>query len=192
MPAIFPKASLMVDWLRYLGRWLLQLDRDLTSQFRLPLQKSAAPSPLSLFAHVGAHLGDSLLWVTITGLLWWHAGADEKRRYYLLGWLISVVATLIATLAIKRIFKRQRPGVGTFLYGRGADVHSFPSGHASRVGVILTWASILAPGWGRWSPLLALWISWSRVAVGVHYVSDVLVGLLLGLGIGGWMRTRWK
>jgi undecaprenyl-diphosphatase len=180
------------DLVRKLGQRLDELDSVLTQQVALANDHHRRRTPAFWLANIGAHLGDSLLWGAITALLWRRAGRNPGRRRQLGGWLISFAGALLVTLGIKRVFKRRRPGGGRFLYGRGADVHSFPSGHGARSGVILIWASILHPLLGKWAPLLVLWIGWSRVAIGVHYVGDVVVGFLLGLGLGQIVETIWK
>lgn len=175
--------------LRRLLRRLHQIDSSLTGYIALTGEHHRHRTPAFWLASIGAHLGDSLLWAGLTALLWQRA--DHRRRRQLGGWIASLVATLLLTLGIKHLFKRQRPGSGQFLYGQGADVHSFPSGHGARCGVILVWAATLHPLLGKWAPLLVLWIGWSRVAIGIHYVGDVLVGLLLGLGLGKMVENCW-
>jgi membrane-associated phospholipid phosphatase len=169
--------------LKALVRWLIQLDVLLTGRIALVEDARRWRNPLFWLATVGAHAGDSIIWAGLTALLWRQGNKDPARKRQIQGWMVSFVGALLVTLGIKRIFKRRRPGGGRFLYGRGADVHSFPSGHGSRSGAILAWASILHPTGGRWAPLLILWIGWSRVATGVHYVGDVIVGFILGLGL---------
>jgi undecaprenyl-diphosphatase len=67
----------------------------------------------------------------------------------------------------------------------GATVgQSMPSGHAATSfagAVILTY---LLPRGAPLFFLLAAAIAFSRVYVGVHYMSDVLVGALLGAAVG--------
>jgi undecaprenyl-diphosphatase len=172
-------------------RWLIQVDVRLTKRIALVEGGRRWRNPLFWLALVGAHAGDSLLWAGITAFLWQQNNNDPIRKRHILGWIISFNSALLMTLSIKRIFKRRRPGKGQFLYGRGADVHSFPSGHGARSGTILVWASILHPTWGRWAPLLILWIGWSRIATGVHYVGDVVVGFLLGLGLARIVQKYW-
>jgi undecaprenyl-diphosphatase len=61
---------------------------------------------------------------------------------------------------------------------------SMPSGHAATSfagAVILTY---LLPRAAPFFFLLATAVAFSRVYVGVHYVSDVVVGALLGTGVG--------
>ena len=65
---------------------------------------------------------------------------------------------------------------------------SFPSSHTAMSFAAACFFSYLHPQ--LW-PLffgLALLISWSRVYVGVHFPSDVLAGMAVGLVMGGfWM-----
>ena len=68
---------------------------------------------------------------------------------------------------------------------RSTDPHSFPSGHAARAVLIAVLGAGLGPTWLAvllcvWAPLVAL----ARVAMGVHYLSDILAGFLLGLAAG--------
>jgi undecaprenyl-diphosphatase len=93
---------------------------------------------------------------------------------------IGLLAALV--LVIKFRVRRKRPeGEWGTIY-RNTDPHSFPSGHAARAFLIAVVATALAPAWLAivlwiWAPLVAL----ARVAMGVHYVSDVVAGALLGI-----------
>lgn len=167
-----------------LTSFLSPIDKSVSARIALNESQRSGRNPLFWLANVGAHLGDSLLWVGITALLWRKAGDDPARKRLLGGWMVAFAGAVGVTLFIKRIFRRPRPGTGQLLYGPGADQHSFPSGHGARVGVILLWAEALWPGAGRFAPFLGLWIGWARVAMGIHYVGDVLVGVLLGWGVG--------
>ncbi len=178
--------------LNRLFNWLNDLDVQITERISLTAVERRRHRVWVWLAHIGAHAGDSLLWAAITALLWRRANGDRDKQRQLIGWAVSFVVARSATLGIKHTFKRRRPAGGRFLYGRGADVHSFPSGHGSRSGIILTWATALHPTLGRWAPLLILWIGWSRVATGVHYVGDVVVGFLLGMGLGESIRLLWN
>ncbi|MFN8495188.1 MAG: phosphatase PAP2 family protein [Caldilineaceae bacterium] len=145
-------------------------------------------------ALLGAHLGDSWLWVLIAGWLWRqaHRRQQSQRRSLILTWVISVIATTGVTLLVKRQVRRQRPGRGHLLYGAGPDVHSFPSGHAARLSAIAIWSNLLLPygGWLAW-PLL-LFVSWCRVAIGIHYAGDVVAGTVVGSTIGLLFQRLWQ
>ncbi len=98
---------------------------------------------------------------------------------------IAIIITAVLVLGIKFTVRRQRPqGEWGEIY-RSSDPHSFPSGHAARAFMLAAMAVGLGPNWfgialAIWAPLVAL----ARVAMGVHYVSDVFVGMILGIILG--------
>jgi undecaprenyl-diphosphatase len=85
-------------------------------------------------------------------------------------------------MAVKFLVRRRRPeGEWGGIY-RNTDPHSFPSGHAARAFLIAVVGAALGPAWlgillWVWAPLVAL----ARVAMGVHYLSDVVAGALFGV-----------
>lgn len=93
---------------------------------------------------------------------------------------ISLLAALV--LGIKFIVRRRRPEGDWGSIYRNTDPHSFPSGHAARAFLIAVVGAALGPTWlgillWIWAPSVAL----ARVAMGVHYVSDILAGAILGI-----------
>ena len=97
------------------------------------------------------------------------------------GWLV-VSALAVIVMSLKFIIRRRRPeGEWGGIY-RNTDPHSFPSGHAARAFLIAVVAAGLGPAWAGillwvWAPLVAL----ARVAMGVHYLSDVVAGMIVGI-----------
>jgi undecaprenyl-diphosphatase len=160
-----------VNW-----RKLLELDRDWSYRLRV----AEKPGPLRTLAMIFAHSGDSWFWGAGL-LLLWLAGNPFWKQWaaYELFW-ISALAALVMTL--KFIIRRRRPeGEWGAIY-RNTDPHSFPSGHAARAFLIVALAGLLGPFplaitlW-VWAPLVSL----ARVAMGVHYLSDILAGAIVGL-----------
>jgi membrane-associated phospholipid phosphatase len=155
---------------------LLELDRDWSYALRV----AEKPGTCRTLAMIFAHSGDSWFW-GIAMLLLWLVGNTFWKQWaaYELFW-ISVLAALVMTL--KFAIRRRRPeGEWGAIY-RNTDPHSFPSGHAARAFLIAALAGLLGPAllaialW-IWAPLVAL----ARVAMGVHYISDILAGALVGL-----------
>lgn len=98
---------------------------------------------------------------------------------------------------LKQIFARPRPDV--VLHLDSFNNLSFPSGHAANAMAILLLAALLLPARNRpaWILLglsLALLVAASRPLLGVHWVSDVIGGALLGAAFalaGGAMAQRF-
>jgi undecaprenyl-diphosphatase len=60
---------------------------------------------------------------------------------------------------------------------------SFPSNHSSNTAAIALLATIFFRRWGWLAFVPALVVSYSRLYLGVHWPSDVLAGIVLGLGM---------
>lgn len=158
---------------------ILDLDARLSARMRVA-ERPGLFHKLCVFL---AHSGDSWFWwAGLAGLAW--LGNAFWRSWALLV-LASIVILAVIVLGIKFIIRRRRPeGEWGRIY-RSTDPHSFPSGHAARAVLIAMLALALGPAWLAvllciWAPLVAL----ARVALGVHYLSDILAGFVLGLAAG--------
>lgn len=102
--------------------------------------------------------------------------------------LISVVVAGLISNIFKRAIGRPRPELfgdhGLFSFNpfmHDADYESFPSGHATTCGALWTALALLFPPL-RWPLLLiGLYLALTRVFVGAHFPSDVLVGFGWGM-----------
>ncbi len=160
-------------------RSILETDARLSERLRLNDQASPAHRLASLFAHSG----DSWYWGLALIAVWFLGGADWQYRAVAL--FLAIAATAVVVQAIKWTVRRQRPpGEWGAIY-RSVDPHSFPSGHSARAFMLAVLGVALGPAWFAW--LLVVWaplIAVARVATGVHYVSDVAAGAILGVLFG--------
>ncbi len=162
-----------------LTHWL-DLDARLSARMRVAEQ----PGPLRTAAALFAHSGDSWFCILALILLGW-LGTDFWRARAL-ALIVWIVITAVLVLIVKFTVRRQRPqGEWGDIY-RKTDPHSFPSGHATRAMMLAVLSLGLGPLWFgllllAWAPLVAL----ARVAMGVHYLSDILAGIFLGIVLGG-------
>ncbi len=160
---------------------LSQLDLDLTGRIRLKSTAHAWWKP----AVILAHSGDSWLWATGVGLVWLFSFGRQPLHRASAIFEISIVVQALTVFVLKMLIRRQRPsGEWGGIY-RQFDPHSFPSGHATRAAMLVVLSLWLAPAWFGW--LLAVWaplVCLARVLTGVHYVSDIAGGVVLGLLMG--------
>ena len=99
--------------------------------------------------------------------------------------LLAFAAELPLYLLLKNALRRQRP-VGLPVFITPSDRYSLPSGHTAAAFLM---ATVLAASFPLWAPLLFLWailVGASRLLLGVHYLSDLVAGALLGGGCALW------
>lgn len=160
---------------------LNRLDLHLTQRIRI----ESSSHKWWLPAVILAHSGDSWVWATGIGLVWllniggpfWHRFAAILE--------ISIVIQALFVFAIKQLIRRERPvGEWGSIY-RTVDPHSFPSGHATRAVLLAVMAVGMGPAWFGW--VMAIWaplVCLSRIMTGLHYVTDVVGGMILGFLMG--------
>ena len=98
----------------------------------------------------------------------------------------SVLVSGALSVGLKYSINRERP-FDTYPFiteVTPADTPSFPSGHTTHAFALATSVSLAYPHWYIVVPsyLWAGTVGYTRMALGVHYPSDVLAGALLGSG----------
>lgn len=140
---------------------------------------------IRVFFKAASRLGDGVIWYALMLALPLIYGAQGLRVGLIM--LASSAVGLAAYKFLKRTFVRERPFIrhaGISLAGAPLDRYSFPSGHTLHA-VAFTWQAVAAfPELGFVLVPLALAIAASRVVLGLHYPTDVLVGALLGAASG--------
>ncbi len=121
----------------------------------------------------------------------------HRKRRDLAAKLIVLSAGNILTPLLKGIFARPRPDASLVQVLIPESGYSFPSGHA--VGIVLFLAVLLvltheSKRWWAWTIgiILAALVGYSRIFLGVHWVTDVLFGYLVaGLWIWAVVTFVW-
>ena len=159
-------------------RWQ-EADARLSARLRV----AERPGARRRLAALLAHSGDSWYWLAAMAVAWFVSGPAWK--VFILQLAAGILGTAAVVFAIKLSVRRRRPEGEWGAVYRKTDPHSFPSGHAARMAMLAVAGFAFGHPWFGlalvlWAPLVAL----ARVAMGVHYVSDVVGGLLVGLGLG--------
>ena len=116
-----------------------------------------------------------------------------QHRYSAMLLFASSFGGLVLNGVLKLGFNRPRPSV--FVPAVHTVSSSFPSGHAMSAAIVYSTVAYLAARlhrrrWARWlvmtmALLLIALISFSRLYLGVHYPSDVVAGVVIGLAWAG-------
>ncbi len=127
--------------------------------------------------------------VGVAAMFLWHT--EHKHSARLL--LASTVGGILLNNALKLFFNRERPSV--FEWGTSAASSSFPSGHAMSATVVYGTVAYLVARLQRrhvsrvltmlGAAVLILGICFTRLYLGVHYPSDVVGGIVVGLAWAG-------
>ncbi len=127
--------------------------------------------------------------ILMTSLFLWN---ERKRRWILPLWLSIGISALI-TKVLKIVILRDRPylafGFDALVESTGS---SFPSGHATAVFSTLAVLDKEFPKIKWFWLAFALLVAFSRMYLGVHYLTDVAVGGIIGLTVGLFVVYYWK
>ena len=149
------------------------------------LNRWRAPRWLRIWMLWSTRLGDGWIWysVGITLLLF---GGDLRFIAFAAS-ATAEAATLVLFRAMKKASKRKRPcHLEAHCWSNilPPDQFSFPSGHSMSAFAIAIPLCIFYPELQAALLVLSVSIAVSRVILGMHFVSDVVVGSLLGAGLG--------
>jgi len=185
--ASFPLIVLMVAAGHYL------YDRPLTA-FCAGLNNQ-----VMTFFQMVTYLGVSVWYLVGAGILflYFYYGSRNRIQATRLLYLFCAIAVSgLITDGIKWLMGRWRPKVlfaegfyGFNYFGIGYEQTSFPSGHATTICSAALVLSLLYPRL-RWLWIvIALLVCLSRVAIGAHYLSDVLMGAYIGFFVSYLLRN---
>ncbi|MEP7064451.1 MAG: phosphatase PAP2 family protein [Gemmatimonadota bacterium] len=139
-----------------------------------------------MISAIGSPVGMAILFVAAELYLW-----RTKQRTLLVAWALSFIGGTILDGVMKDVVRRPRPEFAAKFLQYSS--WSFPSGHSmgSLIGFAMLAYTIIRVWKIRSLPVrLAIWIAalsmialvgYSRIYLGVHYLSDVVAGYTLGV-----------
>ncbi|MCZ4558988.1 diacylglycerol kinase family enzyme/membrane-associated phospholipid phosphatase [Rhodococcus sp. PvR044] len=161
-----------------------------TSERVLPMAPLASDRGLRALSRAADH---GVLWFGISAALF--AIGGRPRRAAVRGLLSLGGASALTNAVLKPILPRRRPPVGWVAEHRQArrvpTSSSFPSGHSASAAAYVTGVALESPATAALLAPVAAAVAYSRVHIGVHWPSDVVVGAAVGGGIALSTRRWW-
>jgi membrane-associated phospholipid phosphatase len=123
----------------------------------------------------------------------------RRKPAFVVAMVLSWVLVTICVQAIKYLVNAPRPlealpGANFHLIGAPYRSKSFPSGHAATASMFAAGAYLFFRRRFEWVlvGMVAILISVSRIAMGIHWPTDVLAGSMIGWLLGGFGSTLAK
>jgi undecaprenyl-diphosphatase len=145
------------------------------------INSGASRSSLRRLCLAASRLGDGIAWYVLIIALPFVYGRAALRPAIVMA--LTGIAGVALYRAVKQTFVRERPFITHSAIDCAVvplDRYSFPSGHTLHA-VCFTWQAVAHFGELGWILVpFACLVAASRVVLGLHYVSDVLAGALIG------------
>ena len=150
-------------------------------------------TPLTWIAMFIHHVFNSAFYVVVIGIFYW--GIDTKKGAKLGS---ALLFSTCVNVAIKNFFQVPRPYIFDPTVSTNATETSFafPSGHSQAAATFFPLFAGLQRSWKKWLKVLVgvcipIIVALSRMYLGVHYPTDVIVGLALGFLISCGVLLFW-
>ncbi len=135
-------------------------------------------SPIRRFFQIATLTGTFFAWsiFLLTGYF-----VFDNHRIEIISIAMIFAIMLIPVFILKQTIRRKRPEYRDTRFASVIfDHYSFPSGHATRATYIAIMMLFYTPHlWWLWV-IWALIMIFSRLIVGVHYISDIIAGIFIG------------
>lgn len=148
--------------------------------------------PVHLFFSIISRIGDGPVWYLLMTALPVYALATHTSKGFYAGGSLMVagLAGLMIYKFLKERLARERPYIShqdIDCKNVPLDRYSFPSGHTLHAVMFTTIGLAWFPGLATVLLPLTLLIALSRLVLGLHYPTDVLVGAMIGFGLAQYM-----
>ena len=133
------------------------------------------------FFRMISRLGDGVFWYLLILSLPLFNGAKGFSQMFFVALVSLVSVGIYKVLKAKLIRERPYISFGTIIaHTQALDKYSFPSGHSMNAACLAILLGSCEALLAEVVAIFAVLVAMSRVILGMHYPSDVVVGLLLG------------
>jgi len=140
---------------------------------------------VQLWMVAATRAGDGWIWYAQGVVIFVFGGPS---RYSAIGAASGAsLAGIVVFRLLKKTIGRERPcAIEPHQWAKllPPDQFSFPSGHSITAFAVVLTLILFYPSWTIGLLFCALSVAISRIVLGMHYVSDVAVGCLIGTGLG--------
>jgi len=165
------------------------------------------------FFHLITESGEGVYWIVPTALVYWFYRYFPVQYLPFSSWFIKnraedmrimgfvALSAFLSGLLVnilKLIFARYRPveyfesqNYGLTWFGHGYEIASFPSGHSATALGVAAAVALLFPRYRYPILFYGALVTFSRVVVTKHYLSDVLVGGYVGVLVSVFLYARY-
>ncbi len=136
--------------------------------------------------------------LVLSSMAWWSGRASDRRNAEAIDcqmrrFVLSALMAFVATWALKHALNLPRPyeitAVAEAVFGTRPSTGSLPSGHSVYAALL---AAALWPVLSRAARVVlvafVLAVGWSRVAQGLHFPADIVMGWIVGLACAALAR----
>ncbi len=145
-------------------------------------------------------LGNPALWIFVAALVYWQG--REKQSFFLMN-VIAFSGALVSMLKLFFMVPRPSPEEvrvvsGEFIsnYATPRFDYSFPSGHTTLItSIYFHLGSFIKKNSKLVLLVVMLLVAFSRMYLGMHFITDILAGIILGFFIGKVnfsLMKRWE
>lgn len=144
------------------------------------IQTMANPALTQLMLAI-TFFGTPVFFVLLAALVYWHG--HENRSFFLMN--LALFSSAVVG-ALKFAAARERPSADLFkVLASDASSPAFPSGHATLAAGFFSYAYTFVKTKTRaFFAVMVAAVAFSRLYLGMHFPSDVIAGILLGLILG--------
>jgi undecaprenyl-diphosphatase len=173
--------------------WSFERLDELEGRLCMPCNQFSRYRCVGAYFRLVSRLGDGILWYALLALLplWFGYDAFKPTAHV----AFTALAGVVLYKVIKGCMMRERPfasHANLHAVTPPLDRYSFPSGHTLQATLFLVMLNHYFPGVALLLLPFGVSVAASRVILGLHYPSDVVVGAMLGyaLALGSLMLLQ--